>query len=58
MYEFDQNESGSVLLLTLFVLLFLATILLGYWQLIRYKTKMIHLKQQNIRYHFAAKSGI
>jgi hypothetical protein len=56
--ELDQDESGSILLLTLFILLFLATILLGYWQVIRYKTKMTLLKQQNIRAHFAAKAGI
>lgn len=54
----DLDEKGSILLLTLFLLLFLATILMGYWSLIRHKTKMNLAQQQRIRAHLAAQAGI
>ncbi|RAP37245.1 hypothetical protein DID80_04285 [Candidatus Marinamargulisbacteria bacterium SCGC AAA071-K20] len=56
--HFYDDDSGSILLMTMFLLLFLATILLGYWQVIRYKTKMTQLKQQSIRAQFAARAGL
>lgn len=53
-----RNEDGSILLMTTFLLLFIALILLGYLHIIRYKTKMVTLKQHRIRAYFAARAGL
>lgn len=53
----DQSQQGSLLVLTSLLLLCISLICISYWELIRYQTKMVKNRREEIKSFYAARAG-
>lgn len=53
-----RSERGSVLLLTMFVMLTMALLLMSYWALLRFNVESLHARTHGLRAKYAARAGV
>jgi|GEM_PF-5511528 len=53
-----NNQTGSMLLTTVYILLMITLLCAAYWQMLRFNTRMLEAKQGHLKAYYAARAGL